>query len=92
MKIIDDVKYYSLAEVAQLIGKTRCTILRWYEYEEECEKHLLPPYITIGKNHAKYWCEYNLYMFDDFIAHTPRGAMNKISAKYSGKKVNIDER
>ena len=32
MKIIDNEIHYTITEVGQLIGVTRATILRWYEY------------------------------------------------------------
>ena len=48
MKIIDGKMYYSLTEIGAIIGRTKVTILRWYEYEETLpvEQRILPDYIT----------------------------------------------
>lgn len=56
MKIIDGNMYYSLTEIGAIIGRTKATILRWYEYEEmlPMEQRTLPNYITLGEQHAKY--------------------------------------
>lgn len=84
MKIIDNKRYYSMSETASIIGKTRCTILRWYEYEKDKDTQLLPQFIIIGNNNARYWLEDDLHKFYTFMESTPRGAMEAISKKYNG--------
>lgn len=83
MKVIEGIKYYTITEVGQLIGRTRCTILRWYEYEELTGGKLLPPFLVIGGNNAKYWAETDLHMFKEFLDANPKGSMTVISNKYS---------
>lgn len=93
MKIINGEKYYTISEVSQLIGVTRVTILRWYEYEKnkgpqyEC---LLPPFIRIGGNNAMYFKENDLSKFEEFKIKTKKGDMTQISDKYNGKN-NINK-
>ena len=86
MKVINTAKHYTISEVAELIGVTRCTILRWYEYEQNKETKFLPPYITVGKANVRYWNEDDLIMFEEFKKNTPRGAMCDISNKYNVRK------
>lgn len=87
MKVINNKKHYTISEVAEIIGVTRCTILRWYEYEQDKEVKLLPSYITQGKANARYWSEDDIEQFKQFKMNTPRGAMADISNKYNIKKV-----
>ena len=55
MKIINGTMYYSLTEIGAIIGRTKATILSWYEYEEmlPVEQSKLPNYITLGDQHDK---------------------------------------
>lgn len=90
MKIIDGTMYYSLTEIGAIIGRTKATILRWYEYEEmlPVEQRTLPEYITLGEQHAKYFAAQDIDVFTEFMKKTKRGTMKNISDKYNGNLVN----
>lgn len=90
MKIIDGNMYYSLTEIGAIIGRTKATILRWYEYEEmlPMEQRTLPNYITLGEQHAKYFAANDIDTFQEFMKKTKRGTMKNISDKYNGNLVN----
>lgn len=90
MKIIDGTMYYSLTEIGAIIGRTKATILRWYEYEEmlPVEQRTLPNYITLGEQHAKYFAAQDIDVFTEFMKKTKRGTMKNISDKYNGNLVN----
>ena len=84
MKVINNERYYTISEVGSIIGKTRATLLRWYEYEREVGASNLPPYITLGKNNAKFFKESDIIKFHEFKATITRGDMAQISKKYNG--------
>ena len=90
MKIIDGNMYYSLTEIGAIIGRTKATILRWYEYEEllPVEQRTLPEYITLGEQHAKYFAAQDIDTFTEFMKKTKRGTMKNVSDKYNGNLVN----
>ncbi len=90
MKIIDGTMYYSLTEIGAIIGRTKATILRWYEYEEmlPVEQRTLPEYITLGEQHAKYFAATDVDTFVNFMKKTKRGTMKNVSDKYNGNLVN----
>ena len=90
MKIIDGKMYYSLTEIGAIIGRTKATILRWYEYEEmlPVEQRTLPEYITLGELHAKYFAAQDIDTFTEFMKKTKRGTMKNVSDKYNGNLVN----
>lgn len=90
MKIIDGKMYYSLTEIGAIIGRTKATILRWYEYEEmlPVEQRTLPEYITLGEQHAKYFEAHDVDTFVNFMKKTKRGTMKNVSDKYNGNLVN----
>lgn len=90
MKIIDGTMYYSLTEIGAIIGRTKATILRWYEYEEmlPVEQRTLPEYITLGEQHAKYFAAQDIDVFTEFMKKTKRGTMKNVSDKYNGNLVN----
>lgn len=90
MKIIDGNMYYSLTEIGAIIGRTKATILRWYEYEEmlPVEQRTLPEYITLGEQHAKYFVAHDVDTFVNFMKKTKRGTMKNVSDKYNGNLVN----
>ena len=90
MKIIDGKMYYSLTEIGAIIGRTKATILRWYEYEEmlPVEQRTLPEYITLGEQHAKYFAAHDVDTFVNFMKKTKRGTMKSVSDKYNGNLVN----
>lgn len=90
MKIIDGKMYYSLTEIGAIIGRTKATILRWYEYEEmlPVEQRTLPEYITLGEQHAKYFTAHDVDTFVKFMKKTKRGTMKNVSDKYNGNLVN----
>lgn len=90
MKIIDGNMYYSLTEIGAIIGRTKATILRWYEYEEMLpeEQRTLPKYITLGEQHAKYFAAQDVDTFVNFMKKTKRGTMKNVSDKYNGNLVN----
>lgn len=90
MKIINGTMYYSLTEIGAIIGRTKATILRWYEYEEmlPVEQRTLPEYITLGEQHAKYFAAQDIDVFTEFMKKTKRGTMKNISDKYNGNLVN----
>lgn len=90
MKIIDGNMYYSLTEIGAIIGRTKATILRWYEYEEmlPMEQRTLPNYITLGEQHVKYFAANDIDTFQEFMKKTKRGTMKNISDKYNGNLVN----
>lgn len=85
MKIIEGKKYYTAFETAQLCGVTRNTLIRWYEYEETTGKNLLPKFIRVGGNHARYWSEEDVEKILSFKSRKVKGEMKIISDKYSGK-------
>lgn len=90
MKIIEGNMYYSLTEVGAIIGRTKATILRWYEYEEQLpvEQRRLPHYIILGQQHAKYFAANDIDTFIEFMKSNKRGTMKNISDKYNGNLVN----
>ena len=90
MKIIDGKMYYSLTEIGAIIGRTKVTILRWYEYEETLpvEQRILPGYITLGQQHAKYFAAQDIDTFYEFMKTNKRGTMKNVSDKYNGTLVN----
>ena len=90
MKIIDGTMYYSLTEIGAIIGRTKATILRWYEYEEmlPVEQRTLPNYITLGEQHAKYFAANDIDTFQEFMKKTKRGTMKNVSDKYNGNLAN----
>ena len=90
MKMIDENMYYSLTEIGAIIGRTKATILRWYEYEEMLpqEQRKLPKYITLGQQHAKYFAANDIDIFQEFMKNTKRGTMKNVSDKYNGNLVN----
>ncbi len=90
MKIIDGNMYYSLTEIGAIIGRTKATILRWYEYEEmlPVEQRRLPNYITLGEQHAKYFAANDIDTFQEFMKKTKRGTMKNVSDKYNGNLAN----
>lgn len=90
MKIINGSMYYSLTEIGAIIGRTKATILRWYEYEEmlPMEQRTLPNYITLGEQHAKYFAANDIDTFQEFMKKTKRGTMKNVSDKYNGNLAN----
>lgn len=90
MKMIDGNMYYSLTEIGAIIGRTKATILRWYEYEEllPIDQRKLPEYITLGQQHAKYFAANDIDTFQEFMKTNKRGTMKNISDKYNGNLVN----
>lgn len=90
MKIINGTMYYSLTEIGAIIGRTKATILRWYEYEEllPVDQRRLPEYITLGQQHAKYFAANDIDTFQEFMKTNKRGTMKNISDKYNGNLVN----
>lgn len=90
MKIIDGNMYYSLTEIGSIIGRTKATILRWYEYEDQLpvEQRRLPNYITLGQQHAKYFAAHDIDTFTEFMKTNKRGAMKNVSDKYNGNLAN----
>ena len=90
MKIIDGNMYYSLTEIGAIIGRTKATILRWYEYEALLpeEQRRLPNYITLGEQHAKYFAANDIDTFQEFMKKTKRGTMKNVSDKYNGNLAN----
>lgn len=90
MKMIDGNMYYSLTEIGAIIGRTKATILRWYEYEEllPVDQRKLPEYITLGQQHAKYFAANDIDTFQEFMKTNKRGTMKNISDKYNGNLVN----
>ena len=90
MKKINDELYYSLTEVGYLIGKTKLTILRWYEYESTLpeEERLLPQYIEWGNCKGKYIKVADMEKVEQFVKNKKRGNMKNISDKYNGTLVN----
>ena len=85
MKVINGKKYYTAFEVADLCSVTRNTLIRWYEYEETTGRTLLPPFIRVGGNHARYWSEDDIEKILTFKTNKVKGEMKVISDKYSGK-------
>lgn len=81
MKFIEGEKYYSLTEVAQIMGRTRATILRWHEYDIH---KLLPNYIRVGKNNARFYKADDINKFKDFKKYIQYGDMKDVSMKYNG--------
>lgn len=90
MKIIDGNMYYSLTEIGSIIGRTKATILRWYEYEDQLpvEQRRLPNYITLGQQHAKYFAAHDIDTFTEFMKTNKRGTMKNVSDKYNGNLAN----
>lgn len=90
MKIIDGNMYYSLTEIGAIIGRTKATILRWYEYEAllPVEQRKLPEYITLGQQHAKYFAAHDIDTFQEFMKTNKRGTMKNVSDKYNGNLAN----
>lgn len=90
MKIIDGNMYYSLTEIGYIIGRTKATILRWYEYEDQLpvEQRRLPNYITLGQQHAKYFAAHDIDTFTEFMKTNKRGTMKNVSDKYNGNLAN----
>ena len=90
MKMIDGNMYYSLTEIGAILGRTKATILRWYEYEEllPIDQRKLPEYITLGQQHAKYFAANDIDTFQEFMKTNKRGTMKNISDKYNGNLVN----
>lgn len=90
MKMIDGNMYYSLTEIGSIIGRTKATILRWYEYEDQLpvEQRRLPNYITLGQQHAKYFAAHDIDTFTEFMKTNKRGTMKNVSDKYNGNLVN----
>lgn len=90
MKIIDGNMYYSLTEIGSIIGRTKATILRWYEYEDQLpvEQRRLPNYITLGQQHAKYFAAHDIDAFTEFMKTNKRGTMKNVSDKYNGNLAN----
>ena len=86
MKILDGKMYYSLTEIGSIIGRTKATILRWYEYEASLpdDKRTLPGYITVGEQNAKYFLAGDVDRFYEFMKNTKRGDMKVISDNYNG--------
>lgn len=84
MKIVNDERYYTLGEVSSIIGKTRVTILRWYEYEAQTNQKFLPEPTYFKNPKIRYYSEDDLEKFAEFKNHTPRGAMVEVSNKYNG--------
>ena len=84
MKIINNERYYTLGEVSSIIGKTRATILRWYEFEAQADQKFLPEPTYFKNNKIRYYTEDDIEKFTEFKSNTPRGAMTKISKKYNG--------
>lgn len=84
MKIINNEKYYTTGETSQMLGITRATLLRWYEYEESTGQNFLPKFIRVGGNAAKYWSESDIEKIKIFKKHKTKGDMKFISSKYNG--------
>lgn len=87
MKFINGEKYYSLSEVAELMERTKATILRWHEYDIY---QLLPQYIRIGKNNARYYKATDMEKFEEFKKYTQYGDMKEISDRYNGNSKRDD--
>lgn len=87
MKIIDETMYYTLSEVCAIIGKTKATILRWYEYESQLpeDERILPQYIELGETKAKYFNANDIDLFRQFKHRIKRGEMKTVSDKYNGE-------
>lgn len=86
MKILEGTMYYSLAEVGSIIGRTKATLLRWFEYESTLpeSQRVLPNYIQVGQQNAKYFKATDIDKFYEFMKNTKRGSMKNISDSYNG--------
>ena len=60
MKIINGQRHYTTSETAAIVGVTRATLLRWYEYQDTIDVKVLPDYIRVGGHNTKYWSEENI--------------------------------
>lgn len=86
MKIINGERYYTTSETAAIVGVTRATLLRWYEYQETLDVKVLPEFIRIGGHNTKYWSDTNIQKIVQFKKSKKQGDMAQISNKYNGAK------
>ena len=84
MKIINGQRYYTTSETAGLVGVTRATLIRWYEYQDTIDVKVLPDYIRVGGHNTRYWSEENLDKIVQFKKSKKQGDMALISSKYNG--------
>lgn len=86
MKIINGQRYYTTSETAAIVGVTRVTLLRWYEYQDTIDVKVLPEFITLGGHHTKYWSDESIQKIIQFKQSKKQGDMTLISSKYNGVK------
>lgn len=84
IKTLNNIKYYSSTEVANLIGKSRQTIVNWdkysYELEAQGKKRLIPSPLRIRKNKNRYWSKEQIEEirhFRDNIKHGDMAVFNR---------------
>ena len=84
MKIINGQRHYTTSETAAIVGVTRATLIRWYEYQDTIDVKVLPDYIRVGGHNTKYWSEENIDKIVQFKKSKKQGDMALISSKYNG--------
>lgn len=89
MKVINGVKYYNSREVAEIVGRTRQTVVNWDKYstelEERGDERLIPKPIRIGKNRNRYWTKVQIEEIKHFKDNMKRGDMAEFNRRLWGK-------
>lgn len=90
MKIIDGVRYYNSREVAEIIGRSRQTLVNWEKYSEIREKRgqdrLIPKPIRVGKNRNRHWTREQIEEIKKFRDNMKSGDMAEFNRKLWGNR------
>lgn len=90
MKVIDGVRYYNSREVAEIVGRSRQTVVNWDKYSEELdergEKRLIPKPIRIGKNRNRHWTKAQIEEIKHFRDNIKQGDMAEFNRRLWGKR------
>lgn len=87
MKTVDGVKYFTIGEVSNMIGRTAQTIKNWYQYEAETDENLLPePNREIDAKRTYYFKESDIVKLEQFRDSIKYGTMAEFNARKWGAR------
>lgn len=91
MKTIENETYWTIGEVAKLIGRGSQTIKNWYAWADEHDSHeLLPEMFTnLDAKGTRYFKEDDIEKLEKFRDSIKYGMMADISRQKWGKRANV---
>lgn len=97
-KVIDGKKYYSIGQVAALVGKTGQTVRLWDMWSEaeeaEGRERFIPRPIRVGKLGVRYFAEEDLPAIKKFAKNIPYGLLSPYNRQLwgeRGEEIKVDK-